>query len=242
LFSMRVAIVSDIHGNLTALEAVIADLRQAAPDLILHGGDLAAGGARPRQVVDRVRELGWHGVLGNTDEMLYRPASLTEFAAGSERHKPLFAAIEEMAAFTRDAIGEEPIAWLKSLPILQNIGPVGLVHASPDSLWRSPGAQATDDELESVYGGLATPVAVYAHIHHPFCRHLEQRVVINTGSVSLSYDGDPRASYLLLDEQMPSIRRLDYDLSAEREALGNSGLPHAQWVAHTLEKAVFVMP
>jgi len=60
---MRIAIVSDIHGNLTALEAVLADLRLGtAPDLILHGGDLAPGGARPAEVVDRIRQLGWEGV------------------------------------------------------------------------------------------------------------------------------------------------------------------------------------
>ena len=66
---MRVAIVSDIHGNRRAFEAVLADMRQAAPDLILHGGDLAAGGAQPAEIIDQVRSLGWPGVRGNTDEM-----------------------------------------------------------------------------------------------------------------------------------------------------------------------------
>ncbi|MFZ0593690.1 MAG: metallophosphoesterase, partial [Bryobacteraceae bacterium] len=68
---MRIAIVSDIHGNRTALEAVIADLRQMSPDLTFHGGDLAHGGASPAETVDRIRDLGWQGVLGNTDEMLF---------------------------------------------------------------------------------------------------------------------------------------------------------------------------
>ena len=57
---MRIAIVSDIHGNQTAFEAVLADLRQTSPDLILHGGDLADGGASPAEIVDRIRDLGWH--------------------------------------------------------------------------------------------------------------------------------------------------------------------------------------
>src|SRR6266478_3239047 len=73
---MRIAIVSDIHGNRTAFEAVLADLRHTSPDLILHGGDLADGGASPVEIVDQIRELGWQGVVGNTDEMLFRPASL----------------------------------------------------------------------------------------------------------------------------------------------------------------------
>jgi 3',5'-cyclic AMP phosphodiesterase CpdA len=91
---MRIAVVSDIHGNLTALEAVIADVRQAAPDLVLHGGDLADGGSSPCAVVDRIRELGWRGVAGNGEEMLYDPASLASFAARSpQRLQPLFAAV-----------------------------------------------------------------------------------------------------------------------------------------------------
>ena len=70
---MRIAIVSDIHGNRTAFEAVLADLRQTAPDLVLHGGDLADAGSSPVEIVDRIRDLGWQGVIGNTDEMLAMP-------------------------------------------------------------------------------------------------------------------------------------------------------------------------
>jgi predicted phosphodiesterase len=67
---MRVAVLSDIHANLTALDAVIADLRTTAPDLVVHGGDLMAGGPRPAEVIDRIREMNWPGVYGNTDEAL----------------------------------------------------------------------------------------------------------------------------------------------------------------------------
>ena len=76
---MRVAVVSDIHGNLTAFEAVLADIRQCSPDLVLHGGDLADLGSSPLEIIDRIRSLGWQGVMGNTDEMLPMPESLTEF-------------------------------------------------------------------------------------------------------------------------------------------------------------------
>jgi predicted phosphodiesterase len=82
---MRVAIVSDIHGNRRAFEAVLADLREVAPDLVVHGGDLAYGGAHPADIIDQVRSLGWPGVRGNTDEMLWAPESLTEFAAKTPR-------------------------------------------------------------------------------------------------------------------------------------------------------------
>ncbi len=70
---MRIAVVSDVHGHLVALDAVIEDLARRAPDVIVHGGDLAVIGPRPAEVVDRVLELGWPGVLGNTDEMLWVP-------------------------------------------------------------------------------------------------------------------------------------------------------------------------
>ena len=79
---MRIAIVPDIYGNRTAFEAVRRDLRETAPDLILHGGDLAGPGSAPAEVIDQILDLGWPGVLGNTDEMLFRPESLTEFASG----------------------------------------------------------------------------------------------------------------------------------------------------------------
>lgn len=75
---MRLAILSDIHGNLTALEAVLADLETIGVDLVVHGGDLVANGARPAPVTDIIRGLAWPGVCGNTDEMLWQPDLLAE--------------------------------------------------------------------------------------------------------------------------------------------------------------------
>lgn len=79
---MRIAIVSDIHDNLTAFEAVLADLRAVSPDLILHGGDLVLGGSHPAQVVDCIRDLGWPGVFGNTGRG-NRPADGTGGVCGA---------------------------------------------------------------------------------------------------------------------------------------------------------------
>jgi len=239
---MRIAIVSDIHGNRTAFEAVLADLRQTSPDLILHGGDLADAGASPVEIVDRIRDLGWPGVVGNTDEMLFRPASLQEFASRSPKLQPMFAAIEEMAVATREALGEERLAWLRALPCRQMHGPMALVHASPESPWRAPAPEASDAELESVYSPLGRPIAVYGHIHRSYIRSVSGMIVANSGSVSLSYDGDRRAAYLLLDESRPSIRRVEYDVDRELKALSACGLPHADWVARTLDSATPQMP
>jgi predicted phosphodiesterase len=239
---MRIAIVSDIHGNRTALEAVLADLRQTSPDLVLHGGDLADGGSSPVEIVDRIRDLGWQGVVGNTDEMLFRPESLQEFASQSPKLQPLFAVIEEMAAATREALGEERLNWLRGLPRNQIHAPMALVHASPESLWRAPGPEASDAELESVYGSLAQPIAIYGHIHRSYIRSVSGMIVANTGSVGLPYDGDGRAAYLLLDESTPAIRRVEYNVDRELKALSGCGLPHADWVAKILESASPQMP
>src|SRR6267142_2803260 len=149
---MRIAILSDIHGNRTAFEAVLADLQQTSPDLVLHGGDLADAGASPVGIVDRIRDLGWQGVVGNTDEMLFKPESLEEFAKQSPKLQALWAAIREMAAATRAALGQERLAWLSGLPLIQIRGPMALMHASPESPWRAPSPEASDVELESIYG------------------------------------------------------------------------------------------
>jgi putative phosphoesterase len=239
---MRVAIVSDIHGNLTALEAVLADLRLTSPDVILHGGDLAANGAHPAEVVDRIRNLGWLGVRGNTDEMLWGPEDLTKVATRFPELQSIVATFEEMIPTTCAWLGDDRMRWLQTLPYLQRQGPVAIVHASPNDLWRAPLPSASDTELQSVYSDLAVPIAVYGHIHRPYVRQLETITIANTGSVSLSYDGDPRASYLILDETDVAIRRVEYDLEREAEALLHSGLPHAGWLCQILRSGRYQPP
>ncbi len=181
---MRIAIVSDIHGNRTAFEAVLADLRETSPDLILHGGDLADAGSSPVEIVDRVRDLGWAGVIGNTDEMLVTPETVEEFASRSKAPAALWAVIRKMAAFTRAELGAERMAWLGALPRVQKHGGMALVHASPESAWRAPVPEAADAELESVYSQLGQPVAVYAHIHRGFIRRVSGMTVVNTAALA----------------------------------------------------------
>ena len=101
---------------------------------------------------------------------------------------------------------------------------------------------ASDAELESVYRPLGQPIAVYAHIHRSYIRSVSGMIVANTGSVSLSHDGDRRAANLLLDDSQPTIRRVEYDIGSELEALAGCGLPHADWVAKMLESGCFQMP
>jgi predicted phosphodiesterase len=240
---VRLAIVSDIHGNLTAFEAVLADLRLTAPDLIWHGGDLAHAGSSPAEVVDRLRDIGWPGVLGNTDEMLFDSGPLRTFASQSAAMAPLLPLIEEMASATSEALGEERLAWLRELPLSQVEGQVALVHASPATLWRAPYPEASDSELESVYSPLGRPLAVYGHVHRSYVRALGPLLTVaNAGSVSLSHDGDPRASYLLIDDATPTIRRVEYDVEREIKALSIRRFPHWEWTAKMLAVARPQMP
>ena len=231
---MRVAIVSDIHGNRRALEAVLADLRQVAPDLVLHGGDLPYGGTRPADTIDQIRALGWPGVRGNTDEMLWAPEALTEFAAKAPKLAPLLSRIQELIPPTLASIGEERLRWLKGLPQQYSGEGFSLVHASPDDCWSAPMPNASDDELLSTYASLRTPIVVHGHIHRPYIRRLPGMTVANTGSVSQSYDGDRRASYLVIDGETVTIRRVEYDVESEAEELLRSRLPHADWLARIL--------
>ena len=97
-------------------------------------------------------------------------------------------------------------------------------------------------ELQSVYAPLGQPIAVYGHIHRSYIRNVSGLVVANTGSVSLSYDGDRRAAYLLLDDAKPTIRRVEYDVDRELQALAVSGLPHADWLGRMLKSARPQMP
>lgn len=234
---MRIAIVSDIHGNLTALEAVIADLRDAAPDLVIQGGDLVAGGARPADVIDVVRELKWPGVYGNGEEMLWKPERVSQQLADPQFHRIRDLVLNEMAPVTIDAIGEDRLAWLRALPLQWRGEDLIVVHAGPDDAWNSPPVNASDDELERTYGGLGTRSVVYGHIHHSYVRRLSRVTVANSGSVSLSYDGDRRASYALVDGGRITIRRVEYDVEREIAQLFAVRYPYANWFAEILRRA-----
>jgi putative phosphoesterase len=239
---MRVAIVSDIHGNRRAFEAVRADLREVAPDLVVQGGDLAYGGAHPADIIDQVRSLGWPGVRGNTDEMLWEPESLTDFAAKTPKLGPLLTLIQDLIPPTIASIGEERLRWLEGIPNQYVGGGFTLVHASPGDLWRAPMPNASDEELQGTYASLGARIVVYGHIHRPYVRRIGEMTVANTGSVSQSYDGDRRASYLVIDGESVNIRRVEYDVESEAKDVLQSGLPHAEWMSRILLAGQYVPP
>lgn len=238
---MRIAVISDIHGNLTALAAVIADLKTVGADLVVHGGDLLGSGARQAEVVDRIRDLNWPGVYGNADEMLWNPDRLA-----AQLQAPALQRVREIvvaqAAATLDAIGDERLAWVRALPMRWSEHGLTVVHASPDDVWRSPSIEASDEELTTTYGPVASIQVVYGHIHRPFVRRLSAFTLANSGSVSLSYDGDPRAAYAVVDAGAITIRRVPYDIEQEVKALADARFPGAAWVAAMLRSGGFVPP
>jgi len=240
---MRVAVVSDIHGNLTALEAVIADLERRAADLVLHGGDLALMGAQPAQVIDRVRELGWEGVVGNTDEALWNPAEHARQQTRAPRLGPLLELIfNEYTPATAELLGRERIAWLQSLPAQLRIDELVLVHASPGDLWRAPMPDAEEAQLRETYEPLGSAISVYGHIHRPYTRSLSELTLANSGSVGMPWDGDPRASYLLIEDGHPRVVRVAYDLEREARLLLESGYPDAERLAEMRRGGSFIAP
>ena len=245
---MRIAIISDIHGNVTALDAVLADLRQQKPDVIYHGGDVAFGGCNPNEVIDCIIQEGWKGVLGNTDEMLWDASARPALEAAAPKLKPLFQVLfDSSGPATTQMIGPSRLAWLRALPTelrLEDPGDqnLALMHASPGNLWRAPMDMADDAELENTYKHLNAEIVVYCHIHKPFVRKIGNMTVCNTGSVGSPYDNDPRASYLMIDNGKPATRRVTYDVEKEVGRLMASDYPQREWIAEIRRKGSYIPP
>lgn len=239
----RVAVVSDIHGNLAALEAVVADLRRRAPDVVVHGGDLALMGPRPAEVVDRIRELGWPGVVGNTDELLWRPG---EHQRQLERAPALAALLALLfhayAPDTRERLGDARLAWLATLPAEHQTDQLTVIHAQPGDLWRAPRPDASDTELCSTYEPLEADQVAYGHIHRPFVRLIDGMTIANAGSVGMPWDGDPRASYLLIDGGVAEVVRVAYDIETEARVLHTASHPDADRLAEMRRHGRFIKP
>jgi putative phosphoesterase len=238
---MRLAIVSDIHGNLTALEAVVADLQRRGVDRVVHGGDLALIGCQPAEVIDRVRELRWPGIVGNTDELLWRPEQHEAQLRNAPKLKPLLRLLfEEYAPATLETLGSERLGWLRQLPAEHQEQDLLLLHASPGDLWRAPPPEADGPTLATTYGRCDANTVVYGHIHRPYIRHLDQLTVANSGSVGSPFDGDPRASYLLIDSGQQQIIRVEYDVDQETDLLKRSKHPDRDRIAEMRRLGKFI--
>lgn len=230
---MRVAIFSDIHGNLVALDACLADLAsQGGADAIVAAGDLCADGPRPRKVLQRLSEIGAQCVRGNTDRYLAMP--------GEER----FEGEEARLAWTRQELGEKWLAWLRDLPFALRIGEIPydllVVHANPanddEHLW----PDADDAILERTIGGEAASAIAFGHLHLPYVRSWRGKLLVNVASAGLPKDGDPRACYALLTLRsggwQVKHRRVDFDVKRVATQLSECGIPGSMRLIATLRR------
>jgi predicted phosphodiesterase len=205
---VRIAILSDIHGNLPALEAVVRDIERRAPDEIWCGGDIAWAGPWASECIRFVRDAGWPTVRGNTD--VWITGDVQGVADPRDRVE-----LEAMAA--EHAIAEDDARWLLSLPLGHTApGSILLVHGTPLSPFEGAMPDAPPEDFSSYEGHAA--LVVCAHVHTAFVRRLSGgSLVCNTGSVGLPKDADT-ASYLLLDRDGPELTLRHARVAFEREA------------------------
>lgn len=205
---MRVAIVSDIHGNLMALDAVVTDIEKQSVDQVWCGGDLGWGGPWASECIKRVRDYGWPTVRGNADVWITGdPQTITD----PERRSTF----EEVAR--QHAIDSEDAKWLLGLPIGHSgPGSLLLVHGTPQSPFDAPGPDSPPAAF-AVFEGQAG-LTVFGHVHKAFTHRMSDgTLVVNSGSVGLPLDGET-ACYLIVENTGPELtlvhRRVPFDRRA----------------------------
>jgi putative phosphoesterase len=208
---VRIAALNDIHGNLPALEAVLAELDA---DLVVVGGDVAAG-PMPAEVLDALSALDvpvrW--VRGNADrEVLDPPADDGSPAAVVAR----FAATR-LAASHRDLLASFEKTLVEDRVLF--------CHGTPRSDTETVTMFTPDEVIEEILSGITESVVVGGHVHHQFDRMVGSRRWLNAGSVGLPYEGRPGAFWLLLDAGMPHFRCTGYNIDAAVERIRATGIP-----------------
>lgn len=236
---MRIALFGDVHGNLTALRAVVADMDALGVERRICLGDLAFRGPEPREVVAAVAEMRLEAVVvGNTDQWLFQGFP-EGFAPGEERMRQL----ETYRAWCLERLDAASLDWLHRLSLRHttSLGELAVcaVHSSPRSTEDWYPSSLSDQELERIFEGApASDVLVYGHIHTPFLRRIHGRWLANAGSVGNPLDGDARASYLLIEAEggsvTLSIRRVRYDVEQAARVAAERGFPNAEGYAEAL--------
>ena len=225
--TMRIAVFSDIHGNLQALHAVLDDLAAQKPDAVYCLGDLVGYGANPNEVTDRIRTEGFPSVMGNYDD-----------GVGFDRDECGCAYVREQDRL----LGDRSLAWTKAHTTAGNKAFLRtlvkeirleadgrrmlLVHGSP----RKMNEYLFEDRPISSFQRLAASsdadVIVFGHTHKPYVKDVGGVWFINDGSVGKPKDGDPRACYLLLEDGRATFRRVPYAVEAAAAAIRATDLPH----------------
>jgi putative phosphoesterase len=203
---MRVAILSDVHANISALEAALADLERRAAKVVLVAGDVVGDGAHPSEVVALLRRRAIPTIRGNVERKVMEVAALRPSEVALLAKKK-----DADLVWTAKCLGREDLDWLRSLPPSLDLRLAGscllLVHGSPlgdtDYVYPSLTARA----LAAKLGAERPDVLACGHSHIPFTRRIAGVMVINAGSVGRPVDGDPRGSYALVDLELGRIAR-----------------------------------
>jgi hypothetical protein len=227
------AIFADIHANIDALDAALEDARiQGATDYVCIG-DIVGYNAAPNECVDAIRNLGGAVVRGNHDHYCAHDEPLSDF-------HPLAASV---VAWTREQLGEERQAWLRSLPLHAFHQGMTIVHSTLDMPERW-GYVFDEIEAEAHFCYQNTQVCFNGHTHVPIIFEkrgvvierkdpreipvqLGRKYFVNTGSIGQPRDSDPRASYVLYDatKRVIRFRRVPYDIEAAQSRIKAAGLP-----------------
>jgi predicted phosphodiesterase len=227
------ALLYDIHGNLPALQAVLADAREAGAERFVLGGDYYVFGAHPAETFERLDRLDAVWIRGNTDR----------WAAGEDGDAPETPLVHGSLTHCRVALmGRAP--ELAGLPPNAELDGVLFCHASPQSDMESfpPGPGPEDERL---LAGAGEKTVVFGHTHVQFQRQSNGTRLVNPGSVGMPFDSDTRAAYALWhDSDEIELRRVEYDVESyvndvRRRLIGPVG-EGVETLARRLEQAAFV--
>jgi putative phosphoesterase len=211
---MRVAALCDVHGNLPALEAVLAEVASLDVDRIVCGGDVIMG-PFSRECVGRLQLLDAVFVRGNAERI---PAGVPE------DYRP---AADWVAA----ELGEDTLAWLRELPHAVSLGGVRYCHGSPRNDEEILTRVSPDDRFRAALEGVEEKVVVGGHTHVQFERVVDGIRFVNAGSVGIPYEGKQGAFWALLDGEEVDLRHTPYAVDAAVAAIRASGYPGADQMA-----------
>ena len=245
----RIAALSDVHGNVTALETVLADVAREKPDHIVVAGDLVLNGPEPAAAVDSLRDAAGTGasvIAGNTDVAV---ADFDYAAAFPWMTDGVPDAIAAAAEWAHDALGDERVEWLRALPSERRLRTdddtlVLVCHASPGS--QTAGLDQNLDPSVTIERLARTDarVIICGHTHLPEVRDLGFKVIVNAGSAGYVFDGDPTASWALIEidegEVRAEIRRTEFDTLSVANAISERGLAGDVYRAATVRTGKLV--
>jgi putative phosphoesterase len=245
----RIAVLSDIHGNLHALEAVAAEIRREKPDAVLVAGDLVLNGPNPNGCVDALRHLESEGALivsGNTDIAV---GDFDYGAAFPQYQDGVPDTVTAAAEWAHDELGDDQLEWLRRLPAERRMRTaddtlVLVVHASPGSQTRGFDQVLDANVIYERAGATDARVICVGHTHLPEVRDLGWKVIVNGGSAGYVFDGDPTASWAMItmaDGNVDAeIRRTPFDALAVAGAISARGLPGDVYRAATVRTGKLV--